>query len=88
MSDFDKEQFLEEIHSFGSWVKSGDDLMKYCRHIKYRMLQSQAVDKWYQDNIKLTEEQHGQISKIVCDYNHAYENHNSKFQPFNEAFTK
>lgn len=86
MSEFNKEEFLEEIHSFASWVKTGDDLMKYCRHIKYRMLQGQAIERWYQKNFKLTDEQCYELNKLVCEFDHSYGNHTSEFQPFNECF--
>jgi len=85
-NEFDKEEFLRQIHTIPSWVKNGDDLLKFCKHIQYRLLQTQAIDRWYQRNCKITDEQSAEVNEIYLNYNRAYENDKSKFQPFDEIF--
>jgi hypothetical protein len=38
-----KENFHDEINSVPNWIKSEDDLKKYCRHLKYRLKQSEET---------------------------------------------
>ena len=84
---FDKEEFLIEIHTIPSWVKSGDDLMKFCKHLHYRLIQAKSVNSWYEKNIELTEEGELELLNIICDYDKTYNQDSSQFQPFSEIFT-
>lgn len=84
---FDKEGFLKEIHSFPRWVKNGDDLLKFCTHIHYRLLQEKAINAWYQDNMgKVSDEKFMEVNQIQHDYDEAYSNDKSEFLPFSEIF--
>lgn len=83
---FDNEEFLREIHTVPSWVKNGDDLLKFCRHIMYRLLKEKAVNIWYQKNTKLEDDQYLQVLKIQIAYDDVYNNNVSQFQPFEQIF--
>jgi hypothetical protein len=84
-NDFDKEEFLESIHRIPHWVRNGDDLLKFCKHLQYRLFQEKAVNRWYQDNMeKVSEEKYLEVNKIQSDYDKAYNNDLSKFQSFSE----
>ena len=39
MNEEEKEKFLEQIHSLPYWIQSPEDLMKFSRHILYRLYQ-------------------------------------------------
>ena len=88
MSDFNKEEFLEDIHSFGPWVKTPDDLLKFLKHIQYRLFQSQEMVRWYSSKAKLSPEEQMEILKISKQYDDAYGNDTSEFQSFDEIFNK
>ena len=81
---FDKEEFLKTIHIIPNWVKNGDDLLKFCIYLHYRLLQQKAINDWYQKNVVINDEQDYAINQIYCDHDQTYNNDLSKFQPFNE----
>jgi len=83
---FDKEEFLKDIHTIPSWVKNADDLLKFCKHLHYRLLQQQAICAWYQEQIILNDDMHYEVNKIQCKYDRAYNNDKSEFLPAKEIF--
>jgi hypothetical protein len=82
--NFDKEEFLKAIHTIPHWVKNGDNLLTFCKHLQYRLLQEKALNRWYQDNFKLDDDQSLEMYKILGEFDKAYNNDLSKFQPFSE----
>lgn len=83
---FDEESFLSTIHTIPLWVKNGDDLLRFCKHIQYRLLQSKDMLFWYQMNFKLNEDQSNIVGNIYLDYEKAYNNDKSEFIKFSEMF--
>lgn len=83
---FDKEKFLTEIHSFPYWVKDELSLMKYCKHLKYRMIQQEEEKNFYKEQcIKhLTDDKILEINNSLKQYDDAYNNHKSEFMRFSE----
>lgn len=88
MTEFDKEQFLQDIHTIPSWVKNGDDLLNFCKHIQYRLFQYQSIARWYGRNTSLTDEKDMELNNLIHQYNEAYQNDISQFQPFSKMFNK
>ena len=90
MENFDKEEFLQSINSFPMWVKDGDDLMRYCKHLKYRLLQSMAKNSLYSERLTLyreiTDEEFMETSEFLDAYNKAYSNDKTVVVPFKELF--
>ena len=85
---FEKQEFLRQIHTIPSWVKNGDDLLKFCKHLNYRLLQEKAINSWYHANFgALSLQKFEEVSQIQFDYDDAYNNDVSKFQPFSEIFS-
>ncbi len=86
-NEFDKEKFLDSLYGIPYWVKTGDDLLIFLRHIQYRLLQGQAVELWYRRNFKLTDDQIHEIYKIMGYYDDAYNNSGSgEWEPFKDIF--
>lgn len=82
----EKEEFLREIHTLPCWVKNGDDLLKFCKHIQYRLLQAKAINQWCQNNLDMQDEDLDEILKIQKAYDDAYNQDVSKFQSFEQIF--
>ncbi len=79
--EFDKEDFLEDISCFPQWIKNVDDLVIYCTHIKYRMLQSKNKLQKYEDMFTLSEIQSKEIYSDWYKFDEAYEQR-GKMTPF------
>lgn len=86
--DFDKEQFLKNISTIPSWVTNGDDLLKFCKHIQYRLLQAQAVNLWYREQFALNATQSAEVLEIRKRYDESYDEDKSNFKPFQEIFNQ
>lgn len=85
-TEFDKEKFLSDIHSIPHWVKNGDDLLTFCKHIQYRLFQYQNTVWWYRTNTHLNDEKITEVNNLMDQYDKAYQNDTSKFLPFSELF--
>jgi len=85
-NSFDKKKFLKDIHSIPHWVQNGDDLLKFCKHLQYRLLQANAINSWYEKNMDMGDDDHIEVNRLHCAYDDAYNNDVSEFQPFNEIF--
>lgn len=83
---FNKEEFLKDIHSIPYWVETGEDLLKFCKHLQYRLHQNKVIDLWYRINIKLTNDQKIEIYKIIEDCDEAYNNYTRELQSFKDSF--
>jgi hypothetical protein len=83
---FDKEKFLKEIHTIPYWVKNGDDLLKFCKHLQYRLLQATAKNSWYEKNLDLNDDDHIEVNRLYRAYEDVYNNDASEFQPFEQIF--
>lgn len=82
MNDNEIEEFIREISSIPEWVESGNDLLKYCRHIKYRLIQANKALEYFASHSKWTGEQSAEINQIMLSYDHAYNKDNSEFIDF------
>lgn len=69
---FDKEKFLKTINSIPHWVKTSEDLMTFCTHIQYRLLQCQAISSWMSRELNLNDDQIHELNKIHVEYDNAY----------------
>ena len=84
---FDKENFILSISTFPTWIKTGDDLMTYCKHLNYRLMQSKEINRWYEKRINLIDNEVSEINQIHTKYDDAYNNDVSKLKPFKESFS-
>lgn len=82
----DKEEFLAAIHQIPYWVKGGDDLLKFCKHIQYRLFQAQDVLHWYHMNAKISDDQIHEVNEIHRKYDNWKNNDTSEFPPFWKVF--
>ena len=69
MNEEQKEEFLKSICSIADWVKTPDDLLKYCIHIKYRFQQALEKIDFYQKKSKLSDDEIHELQDLhsACD---------------------
>lgn len=72
MNEEEKEKFLEQIHSLPYWIESPEDLMKFSRHILYRLYQTTAELKFVRGKCALTDDDRLELSKLSLSYDDAY----------------
>ena len=84
MERLDKEDFIERISTFPPWVKNGDDLMKYAKHLAFRLHQSMVALRVYSTNCSLTDDQQKQFDVLYNDHELAYSEDTSEMAPFSE----
>lgn len=84
MENFDKEEFMEDLNSLPYWVKNEDDLCTFCKHLKFRLIQTLSLNEWYETNCHITENQVVELNKICRNFEEAYNESRKKFVKINE----
>jgi hypothetical protein len=82
---FDKDQFLKEVNGFPSWIKTPDDLMNYCRHLKYRLFQKTHCFSHLTFSLEIPGDIACQNYDLANQYDKAFLD-SGELQTFHEAF--
>jgi len=70
--EFNSEEFLDRIATFPSWIVTPDDLMKFCRHIQYRMYQWKATVDFIHANVQMPQSFVEAMEEMQLAYDDAY----------------
>lgn len=73
-----KLSFLNDLNNFPEWVRSKEDIITYCKHIKYRMLQSKAKLNRIFELVDLGAVVHDELIKIQLEIDEFYKNEKQK----------